>query len=510
MTAVNKIDSNIVETRYALEDSPGVVSGDEIWYPLEPNTITDFGANVSTISRAPITSDRQRRKGTMTGVEAGGKMNHDLVQTGLQDILQGFMFAALRNKAQKTSLITAVDNDPKTYAAAAGLDAFATGDLVLASNFGLAANNGLKTVVTAIAALLTVTETTAAEAAPPATAKLVQVGFEFTAGDASIDVTGDLPVLASVAKDMTEFGLVPGEYIYIGGDAAITQFATAADTGLCRVRSVTANAIVLDKTQDTFTIDAGAGKTIRIFFGRVLKNETGTDIVTSTYQVERSLGAPDDAAPAEIQYEYLVGAYPDEITLTIPTADKVTLDMGFVALDTELKTAATGEKAGDRPALAAEDAFNTSSNVARINLAVVSDTDESPTPLFSFVTDLSLNIKNNVKGEKAVGVVGAFGATVGMFEVSGSMTTIFTEVAAMQAVRDYDDITLDLHLFKDNTGISLDVPLLHLGDGRANVEKDAPVKLALSHMAENGATVDSGLDHTLLWIFWDYLPTVAM
>ncbi|RPJ39857.1 MAG: hypothetical protein EHM35_01230 [Planctomycetaceae bacterium] len=510
MALVGKIDSNTVEVRYAKEDTPGVVSGDETWYPLEPNAITDFGANVTTVSRSPITSDRQRRKGTVTGVEANGKMNHDLIQHSLQDLLQGFMFAALRRKDEKLSGITGVDGGAEQYAAAAGLDAFHAGDLVLASNFGTSANNGLKRVTAAAAGLLTVAENLTTEAGPPATAKLVQIGFQFATGDLSVDVTGDLPVLRTVAKNCTELGLVAGEYIWIGGDTAVTAFATAADAGLCRIRSIAANAITLDKTQAIFTIDAGADKTIQIFFGRALKNETGTSVQTSTYQIERSLGAPDDASPAQIQYEYLVGAYPDEITLTVPTADKVTMDMNFVAMDAETKTGVQGAKAGTRPTMLAEDAFNTSANVARINLAVVSSTNEFPAQLFSFVTDMALTIKNNVKAEKAIGVVGAFGASVGMFEVSGTMTAIFTDVATIAAVRAYSDVTMDMHLFKNNTGISLDVPLLHLGDGRANVEKDQPVKLSLGHVAEAGGTVHANLNHTLMFVFWDYLPTVAM
>jgi hypothetical protein len=365
-------------------------------------------------------------------------------------------------------------------------------------------------VTTAVAATLTVAETLVADAAPAATAKLVQVGFQFATGDLHVDVTGDLPALHTTAKDMTDFNLVPGEYIYIGGDAAPTLFATAADAGLCRVRSIAANVMVLDKTAATFTLDAGADKTVQIFFGRVLKNETGTDIVTSTYQVERSLGAKDDASPAEIQYEYLSGAYCDELTLTIPTADKVTTDLSFVGLDVDFVEHDGSAKAGTRPALTAEDAFNTSSQVARINLAPVSSTNEAPTSLFTYVTDLALTVKNNVKPEKAVGVVGAFAASVGMFEVSGTLTAIFTDVASVQAVHDYADTTLDLHLFKDHSGVSLDVPLLHLGDGRVNVEKDNPIKLSLSNTAETGATVHVNLNHTLLMVFWDYLPTVAM
>jgi hypothetical protein len=509
MTAVNKIESNIVGLRYAEETSPGVLPVTPDWMPMEPNSMSDFGGNVTTVTRNFISSDRQRHKGTITGRDAAGKFSHDLVQTKLQDLLQGFMFADLRPKAEFSTVLT-VDDSPKDYVAASGLDVFRAGDLVFATGFALAANNGLKSVASVSATNLTVNEATAVETVGASVDKLVQVGFQFATGDAHIDVLGDLPELHTTAKDMTQFGLVPGEYVWIGGDTAATTFATAADSGFARIRSIAANVMVFDKTQQAFTIDAGGSKTIRIFFGRVLKNETGTSIVTRTYSLERTLGAPDAAAPTEIQYETVDGAYCDELTINIPEKDKVTLDLGFVGMDVTMLAATAVAPTGNRPAAVAEDAFNTSSNVPRINVAVVSSTDEAPTPLFSFITDAKITIKNNVTPDTAIGVVGAFDASIGNFEVSGSLTAFLASVAAVTAVHDYSDITLDMHFTKDNSGISIDMPLIHLGDGRLTVEKDRPVKLPLSHDAVTGAWIDSDLNHTLLFSFYDYLPTVAV
>lgn len=507
MATAKKIESNIVGLRYSWADDLDTEPAGP-WYPLEPNTMTEFGANVSTVTRDFISTDRQRHKGTVTDREAGGKLNHDLVQVKLQDLLQGFFFAALRKKVEKTAIVT-VDDDPDDYVAASGLDDYAAGDLVLASGFAAAANNGLKRVTFASATNLTVAESLAAEVVAT-DVKLVQVGFQFASGDVSVDVTGDLPKLVTIAKDCEEFGLVPGEFIWIGGDSADTRFATTADAGLARVRSVDTNEIVLDKTQATFTIDAGAAKTIQIFFPRVLKNEVGPDILTKILWLERSLGAPDTTAPSDIQYEYVKNVFCDEMTITVPERDKVMMDLSFMGLDVQLNDADTGELTGDRPAAVAEDAFNTSSNVPRINMSAVTSTDSAPTPLFTYVTELSINIKNNVSRNTAVGVVGAFDASIGNFEVSGSMTAYFADVAAVQAVHDYTTISLDAHFFKSNTGITIDMPAVCLGDGRINVEKDNPVKLPLTNDAVSGAIVDEALDHTVMLMFWDYLPAVAM
>lgn len=509
MAAVNKINSNVVETAYAEETSIKVLPGTPIWRPLDANSFTDFGGSITKVARTPFRTDRQNRKGSTVDLDAAGSLNHDLVQEGLQDLLQGFFFADLRNKIEfgGASEITGVTTGPETYTAASGLDAFEIGDLVMASNFTNAANNGLKEVSTVIATVLTVEETLVAET-PGATAKLVAVGFQFAAGDLVVDMTGSLPQLTATAKDLTELGLVPGEFIYIGGDSAAYQYDVSG-MGFARVRSITATAIVIDKCQEDLAADTGAAKTIRIFFGRVLKNETGTDIVRRTYNVERKLGAPDDASPAEIQSEYLTGAVPNEMTINVPTADKAMLDLAFVAMDHELRTGVIGIKAGTRPTLAEESAFNTSSNVPLINLAIVSDTDENPTPLFAFAEEMTVVINNSVSPDKAIGVLGGFDASHGNFVVTGSLTAYFMDVESVSAIRDNEDVTMDMHLVKENAGMTLDIPLMSLGDGRLDVSQNTAIKIPISEEAAIGTGAITGFDHTMLMCFYDYLPDAA-
>ncbi len=509
MAAVNKINSNVVETAYAEELTIKALPGTPIWRPLDVNSFSDFGGSISKVSRMPFRTDRQNRKGQTTDLDAAGSVNHDLVQAGLQDLLQGFFFADLRPKAEVGGAgeITGVTTGPETYTAAAGLDVYEVGDLIFATGFTDVANNGLKEVTTVTATVLTVAETLVAET-PAATATLVAVGFQFASGDLVVDMTGSLPQLTTSAKDLDELGLVPGEFIYIGGDIAAEQYAVSG-MGFARVRSIDTNAIVIDKCQEDLAADAGAAKTIRVFFGRVLKNETGTDIVRRTYNVERQLGAPDDASPAEIQSEYLVGAVPNEMTLNIPTADKAMLDMAFVAMDHETRTGAIGKKAGTRISQTEESAFNTSSNVPLINLAIVSDVDENPTPLFAFAEELSIVVNNNVSPDKAIGVLGGFDASHGNFVVTGSMTAYFVDVPSIAAIRDNSDVTLDMHLVKENAGITVDIPLLSLGDGRLDVAQNEAIRIPLTQEAAIGTGVITGYDHTLLMCFWDYLPDAA-
>jgi hypothetical protein len=508
MAQVNKIDSNITGLRYAEELTIGVLPVTPNWIPLEPNSYNDFGGNLTLLSRNPINPSRQRKKGVITDLDASGGFNMDLTQTNLQDMLQGFFFADLRKKTEFAA-VTNVDGTGEDFEAASGLDAFRVGDLVFASGFTNTINNGLHRVTTAVAASLVVATNLVTEV-PPAGHKLVRVGFQFGSGELAVDAAGAFPVLnrASGTKDFTQFGLVPGEWIFIGGDQAAEQFATAADNGFVRVRSVTTTQIVLDKASAAMVTDVGAAKTIRLYFGRVLKNELDTLVKRRTYQLERTLGASDDAAPTQIQSEYLVGSVPSELTINFATADKINVDISFVSMNNEQRSGVTGVKTGTRPAIVEADAFNTSSDFSRIKLAKV-ENDEFPASLFAFVTDMTLVINNNVSPNKAIGVLGAFEVTAGTFAISGALTAYFSNVAAVQAVRDNADISLDMMIVKANAGIAIDVPLIALGDGRANIEQDQPITLPLSLDAATAAKISSTTDYTLLMVFFDYLPTLA-
>jgi hypothetical protein len=504
----NKQDSNRTGLRFAEEDSLGVLPVTPTWYPLEPNSYSDFGSQIQTIARTPISQTRQRKKGVTTDLDASGGFNQDFTFDNSTRLVQGFVFADMREKASSAPLnstavamtaIAAADDD---YTAAAGLPTtILSSALVYASGFGVAANNGLKVtnaVSTAIA--ISVSDSLSAEAAPPAAAKVQLVGHQFAAGDASITMNGNLVRLASAAITMTTLPLIVGEWVFVGGDAALTHFDDN-EPGFARIASIAAGYIEFDKVDWAPQAEAGGAKTIQLFYGNVLRNEPDPDdIVARTYQVERTLGEDDDG----VMSEYLIGASCNEMTVNVNQADKVNVDFSFVATDNEQRDGLTGVKSGNRPTLVARNAINTSSDFSRIKLALVDPTDASVTPLFAFATELTMSINNNVTPNKAIGVLGAFDTTAGDFEVGGSMNVYFANIAAVQAIRENADVTLDIAMVKDNEGIVWDVPLLALGDGRLTVEAGQPIKLPLE---TNAAESDFG--YTLLIQYFPYLPDVA-
>ena len=527
MAANVKIDSNITGLSIAEEVSIKTLPGTAIWVPQEPNEYSDFGGSTTTVARNPINSGRQRKKGVTTDLEASAGFSTDLTQTNMQELLQGFAFASLRKKGEAknavgvTTMTIAVDSATDVFTVGgtggpADLTAvFAVGDLVFMAGFANAANNGLFKVATVAATNITVTlangangaATTVTETANSG-ASIVKVGFESAAGDIDVDMTGSRPALTATTFDFTTLDLVPGEFIFIGGDQTATKFGTAANNGFARVRSIAAKRLEFDKTANTMITEANTTLLVQLFIGRCLKNETGDDIVRRTYQLERTLGKPDTTDTFN-QAEYIVGAVPSELTVNIPAADKITADLSFVGMDHEMVSSTAGPKAGTRVSLVDADAFNTSSDVSRIKMAVHSESNANPTALFGYCTELSVTINNNVSGDKAIGVLGAFEATAGNFTVGGSITAYFTDISAISAVRDNDDVTIDVHLVKNNAGISFDLPLVGLGDGRANVEQDKAITIPLGSEAVSGSHIDDDLDHTLLFVFFDYLPSLA-
>jgi hypothetical protein len=526
MPDVNKIDSNISGLRVAKEESYGTLPGTPVWYGLEPNSYSDFGGDIATVARETINDSRSRQQGVTTDVEAKGGFEADLTQTGLAELLEGLFYAIYDKKAERfnnhvaDSVITDVSTSTDTYTVTTGT-AFADGDLVFASGFTNSGNNGLKTATSGSGALaLVVNENLTNETTVAAAAKLVTVGFEFTTGDVTIDVSGDLPTMVSTAKDMTELGIQPGEWIFIGGDDPTEEFYASGDTivnnGWARVRSVTATVMTFDKTSNTFVTDdgtvdnaGGAGLTVRIWFGRTLANKVGSSIVRTTYQLERTLGANDATQPTQIQSEYIVGAVLNEFTLNLPTADKVTTEMTFQGKDVEQRTGVVGVKAGTRPTLASSEAFNASSDVTRFRLSQVDPSDSFPTALFAFVMEGTLTINNNNSRNQAVGVLGAFDMSAGTFEVAAEVTAYFQNVSALTVVRNNTDVSLDIMMVKQNAGMSIDLPLLTLAGGLAQVELNEPIKLPLTANAAQATPVDETYTHTARVSVYDYLPDAA-
>ena len=346
-----------------------------------------------------------------------------------------------------------------------------------------------------------------------------------------VTAAGVLPILRATATDVTTLGLIPGQWIHIGGDdngATGDAFTGPENNGFARVFAIQGTTdIMLDLTsggtdgETNPSTEVGGTKEISLFIPDMLRNEaTDSSFYDNvTFTQERTLGRPNPVAePTRIQSEVVKGCFTSEVVINVPAGDAVTVNVTYTALDTEKRDGTAGKEplsdTGSKVAADETDAFNTSSDVSIIKMAILPPTSGAgavsvPDRLFAFVTDLTITLVNNINPDKAVGVVGAFDASVGNFEANVAVTAYFADVAGPKAVEDNADVVLYWTVVKEwmgrKAGLLLDVCLLSLGDGLLEVAADESITMPLS--GEDGQYGPFGHNASLSE-FW-YLPAVA-
>jgi len=158
--------------------------------------------------------------------------------------------------------------------------------------------------------------------------------------------------------------------------------------------------------------------------------DNGTTVISHSIQK----AFPDLAAPV---YMTFAGCVCDKLSLTLAPGAIVT---GAATIAGMSSVADTVQLPGATfPALTRDGGvMNTSSNVTSIQ-----DNNVASTML---IANMTVDILNNVRQQKAVGVLGAAGQALGQFNVSGNLSTYF------QSITDYNR-------FKNGTTFSLDVTL---------------------------------------------------
>jgi len=501
-----KQDANLVGFYKKREATLGTVPATGAWQTREPNSFDDLGAEYTKTPRKPFSPSRQRKMGSTTDLDADGGYNEDLTQNNMQTELEEFFFAALREQTTQSNVAAVAATDDYTVASSAGM---ITGHIVLAAGFDNAANNGIHVLNGITDGTHVSTADALVDEAAAAAQTLEVVGFQFVAADVDIAVVSGRAVFTSAAVDMNDFGLVPGQWVFVGGDAADDAYSFAdVDPFYARVESISddGSELVFDKTTQTVVTDAGTGKTIRIWFGPVLRNEDDPDLIVRFSSVlERTLGRDDDG----VQSEYLTGAVASELTWNSPLAGLVNLDLSYIASRHGTRTGLDGplsaRASNTRDPALGEDAFNTSSNVYRLRLQFNDPDTLNPTPYFARVTEWNGTFNNNVSSAKAQGVLGGFDTIVGNFDVDIELSAYFTTVEAIHAIKCNYPSTFDAIYAKNNAGVYIDVPLLALGGGRLEIEQDAAIMLPLEN-----AAAESDFGHTALIGWFTYLPDAAM
>lgn len=506
-----KIDSNVTGLAYAVEECLKVLPATPKFYALEPNSYSDFGGTVNTVARSPIDPSRQNKKGSVVGLEASGGFNTDLTRSNINHLMKGFCFN------DYTLPFTNVDSNDEVFNVCTGIDDsgvfnFAgnfvgmgqvhVGSLVYIEKSFHDSNNGLKVVVAVTSNSFTVDGATTAES--NSAIEFTVVGHEFASGDVSISVVGGVAHLQH-ATSFAPSGTFPklnilataGSWFFAEGFEQGDFYFKTGDT-------LNEDAVIIDEATIPL-VSGGSSSAIRIYAGGIITNTTAGSVpVRTTYTLERRLGEGANGPQAE----YLTGAVANELNISIPQEDKITADISFVACDNTYRSGDVGDEAignqGNTIPAKGEDAFNTSSDVYRIKMSIGGN-QTNKDALFGYVSEASISISNGITPLKAVGVLGAFDTSSGNFTVGGNVTAYFTDTASVKAVRNNADVGLNIILARDNYGAIFDVPLVSLGGGRLNVEKDAPITVPLE---ASGAQNKYG--YTLSYTVFKYLPDVAM
>ncbi|MEO1208385.1 MAG: phage tail tube protein [Cyanobacteria bacterium J06638_20] len=476
----------------AKEASLGVLPGSPDWKQLEPNDITNFGAEITTVARDPISADRQRRKGTVTDLDSAPEYEADLTMDIVDDFIAGFCFVVATNENLRFNGASATGTGYTVPALDAAQGAvLQSGSLVFAQGYSTTANNGLKPL-TADAASTDTELTVAGLSAETASesAILEYAGIRAATGDLTLTVSGTTAVLSTTLLDFTTLGLTVGQFIHIGGLTTSEQFDTGA--GYARITSIAATEIGLDKLAAALATDDGVGDTVDLLFGQFIRNVATTDpaFIEQSFQFEAQF--PNLGPAGETGFEYATGNFCNQLEFTFPLTDKATVTASFVGLDTETPVfvAKTGS---DTPRQSLKTtALNTSSDFGRLR---IQNTDE--TGLTTDFKEITLTLNNNASPEKVLGCLGARFINTGNFEVDLETQVLFTSEEVIEAIKENRTVTFDLLVNNDNGSMAIDIPSLTLGAGDKELPVNESILINLTGQAFRDPTLGTSLSVSL-------------
>lgn len=497
---MGRVKTNNFSMQAAREATLGTLGGSLDWKLLEPNSVGAFGATITKVKRAPITKDRQNRKGVTTDLDSSVEFEHDLTMDVFAEFIEGFCFATATN----ADLVFNEANATATGYTVSALDSTQGGklqytaggpiSLLYARGYATTGNNGLKPLGADAAATdteLTVSGLTAETA--PSDAVLEIAGIRPEVGDLSLTVSGTTGTLTSGNNaavnniDFTTIGLTVGQFVHIGGTTSANQFSAGAGFG--RITAIEAATLTLDKLDAALATDTGAAETVDLLFGSFVRNVDvdDTDFLEVSYQFEGSYPNLDSGGATE--YEYALGNYCNQVTFNIPLTDKATVNFGFVGTDTAVPTTSRETNADSpRTAGAKNAALNTSADVARLR---ITQTDE--TGLTTDFKAMSLTLINNAAGEKVISQLGAKYINTGNFDVNLDSTLLFTSGDVVSAIRNNTTVTMDFIIDNEDGAVAVDIPSLTLGGGG----KDFPVNESVMISVTGEAFKDDALDTSI-------------
>lgn len=458
--------TNNLGLEFAAESATlGELPGSPEWKDLEPNSIGTYGASISTVTRDPISRNRQRQKGTIVDLDSTVEFDADLTYDMLEDFLPYFMYADFQDGP---TIARPTSSSTTAYTVPAMAAALPEDTIIRVRGFANSANNGVKLVDVAGTTTSIPVQGGGLIAETPAATRNATVevcGFRFATGDLEVDANGDL---ITTTKDLTTLALTVGQSIWIGGSDSANQFATTANAGFAQVVTIATNKLTLAKRSQAFSTDNGAGKDVELYFGRYIKNVPTDDAKfrQTSLQMEARYEDLQNPSGTGDEYEYAKGNRANSVTIDFPLTDKATMSLGFAGTDTPPPTTTRATNAGSPLARTSTAAMNTTSDLARLRIQEIDETG-----LTTDFKSVSLTINNDATPQKALGRLGALDISYGKIQVDLEAQAFFNDSDVSAAIRNNTTVTMDWAIKNDDGGALFDLYEVTLGDG----SKEFPV-----------------------------------
>lgn len=487
MTAV---DVNTVSFQIAAESSMATLPGSPRWYELEPNDVTRFGAEVTTVAREPISKDRLDRAAMATDLDSGV----DIAQDFTRACARRFLGPALRATPIGGTIFEDVSANTTEYIVASG-GALAQRTLVVAKGFTTTGNNGLKVVgasSTGTAVKVSGLDTEAQSL--PANKTLEVAGIQGAVGDFAIDSNKDL---TATTTDFTTLPLFVGMWIYIGDTAAggLFQFTNAANTGFARIEAIAAGKLTLSYN-NSMAAEVAGSLTVRIFYGHFIRN-WAIDNANYSKVHQQVEGFYDNLDGGVDAFHYAKGNLVNMMTIELPTADKMTSTISMLGSDTPQPTTSRAPNASTPTTSVLVEGFNSSSDVLRHGIY-----DDTETAVAAANIDATITFNNNCQAKKISGTYGAWRIMDGNWKAMVDSNWVLEEPDVLAGIRNNTAMSYQLAFSNADGGFMIDFPKVRLGDGKPAFERNDTLDVPIKIMAEKHTTLGYAAGITV----FPYLP----
>ena len=518
---MGRVLTNTTSFRYGKETSLG--TGWSGGRHFEINSVSNFGANISTVTRNPIDANRQRLKGSITTLESSFNVEHDLTMDTFEDFIGNFLYSRVHNDNLDFKITavgssneltvepinsSTITDETRNYFKG-GTNVYRT----LVKISGLANNSLNKEYFVQSDMSGNVIEVLESRnpinSSSDLTSKsLIQfAGFGIRApsvndkvsdisinnGILSFTLNDDInPVLAGKVKI--------GQFVCFGSSVGQSTVSLESGfihngnkiTGLGRLKSIDDKTYSFDKLDTSFkgiSGTLGLDANLDIYFGKYVKNVPvdNADYLEESFVFEAEF--PKLGNSNETMYQYSRGNYCSQMTFNLPLADKATMNLEFMGTDTDdpVETRISG------PADVSENfrrqPFNTTSDIAKIR---IQDIDNEG--LSTYFKSLTLTLNNNVSAENVLGKLGAQFLNLGNLEVGISAQMHFTHSKVIDNIRSNGTVSLDFALKNNDGGIVVDIPAMVISGGNRDFPENETVLINVEGMSFADPVLNSSMN----------------